>query len=308
MDLETYQVLSKLHLSCLHLIALADFEKGDEGLRSAKQKRSRIEYYFTCTPSLPLFILENYPAVDLITYLDADLLFFADPEVLYGEMANHSVAITGHHFPPYLRVNEKYGVYNVGWVSFRRDPCALSCLRWWRERCLDWCYDRVEEGKFADQKYLDEWPSRFGDVVVLRHKGANLAPWNLASYTLVVAGDHVLIDRQPLIFFHYHGFKMITSWLYDPNLAAYKVRPSRVLLQRIYGPYVAALAKATEQVSPLLGTVPSRNGIRDEVVGIRSPRSVATAADPANLLEKIMRPARRILTRSYIVTVNGHVI
>lgn len=308
MDRESYKVLSQLSLSHVRLIAVEDFEKGDEELLRAKGNRTRIEYYFTCTPSLPLFILKNCPEVDMITYLDADLFFFADPAALYNEIADHAIAIIGHRFPPNLLENEKYGIYNVGWVSFKRDDSAFSCLRWWRERCLDWCYDRVVEGKFADQKYLDDWPIRFPGVVVLRHKGANVAPWNLAACTIQKEGAQVLVDEQPLIFFHYHGFKQLKSWLYDPNLAAYKVKPTKVVLRSIYAPYIAALRKTVGQVSPLLETIPSRNGIRDQSVRSPSSEPVPKPHGPVRFLRWMLRVTRLIPTQSYIFTVNGYVI
>jgi len=55
MDAACYETLSALALPDVHLIAREDFEAGDEGLLAAKQTRSLIEYYFTCTPSLPLW-------------------------------------------------------------------------------------------------------------------------------------------------------------------------------------------------------------------------------------------------------------
>jgi hypothetical protein len=178
MDGDTHSALAQLGLPGVQPIALRDFERDDEPLLSAKQNRSQVEYYFTCTPSLPLYILDRWPEVDLVTYLDADLFFFANPVPLFDELGEGSIAIIGHRFPTYLRSKERYGIYNVSWLTFRRDESSLDCLHWWRERCIEWCYDREEDGRFADQKYLDDWPTRFQNVVVLEHKGANLAPWN----------------------------------------------------------------------------------------------------------------------------------
>lgn len=248
MDSRCYDILSQLHLEHICLVRLEDLEKDDERLLAAKQNRRRIEYYFTCTPSLPLFILSHWPGVDLITYLDADLFFFSDPAPIYEEIADHSIAIIPHRFPTGFRHLEDSGIYNVGWLSFRRDRDGLACLHWWRDQCLEWCYDRKENGRFADQKYLDDWPSRFENVVVLRHKGANLAPWNLANY--VVAVDHTVIsvDDEPLIFYHFQGFRQLARALFDTGLAGYGVAPSTIVLHEVYGVYVRSLVASAHEM------------------------------------------------------------
>ena len=74
--------------------------------------------------------------------------------------------------------------YNVEWVTFRRDPDGLEALNWWHDRCIEWCYQRAEDGKMGDQKYLDDWLVRFERVHVVRHPGAGLAPWNVKAHRL----------------------------------------------------------------------------------------------------------------------------
>src|ERR1700737_2280260 len=69
MDEESYAALAKLKLSHASLLTLSDLEYDAPPLRQAKANRSLVEYYFTCTPSLPLFLLNRHPDIDLITYL-----------------------------------------------------------------------------------------------------------------------------------------------------------------------------------------------------------------------------------------------
>src|SRR5215813_5304237 len=76
MDRVCYNALSQIKLPNVRLIALDEFEAADRELLIAKKNRTLIEYYFTCTPSLPLFIFDASREVDCITYLDADLFFF----------------------------------------------------------------------------------------------------------------------------------------------------------------------------------------------------------------------------------------
>jgi hypothetical protein len=256
MDDETHVLLSGLGLPNLTAVPLAGLEAWDPELAGVKPRRQRVEYYFTCTPSLPRFILAQHPEVELLTYLDADLFFFDSPESVFDEIGSASVAIIGHRFPPQLRAFERFGIYNVGWVSFRRDEAAAECLGWWRERCLEWCHDRCEEGRFADQKYLDDWPRRFKNVAVLRHQGANVAPWNVMAQRLDGTGDRVLVDGTPLVFFHFHGFRRLGRWLYDTNLGTYGARASATVRRRIYGPYVQDLASTATEVERRTGRRP----------------------------------------------------
>ena len=48
---------------------------------------------------------------------------------------------------------------------------------------MEWCFNRFEEGKFGDQKYLDKWPELFDDKVhILSNKELLLAPWNATRF------------------------------------------------------------------------------------------------------------------------------
>src|SRR5205823_14122047 len=57
LDELSHSELTRLNLPEVSLLTLGELENGDAALLAAKENRSRIEYYFTCTPSLPLFIL-----------------------------------------------------------------------------------------------------------------------------------------------------------------------------------------------------------------------------------------------------------
>lgn len=249
MDESAYKALKQLNLPEIEPIALHQFEQGDDSLLRAKQNRSKVEYYFTCTPSLPLYVLNHWPEVDLITYLDSDLFFFANPEPLFKEMGANSISIIDHRFPPRLRNRARFGIYNVAWLSFRRDENGLDCLNWWREQCIAWCYDREEKGRFADQKYLDDWPVRFQNVTVLQHKGANLAPWNQENYRISFQDGHCLVDDEPLIFYHFQGFREVRRGIYDAGLWSYHVRAPSQLITGLYFPYVKAFRLPLPEIS-----------------------------------------------------------
>ncbi|HQL63940.1 MAG TPA: glycosyl transferase [bacterium] len=249
LDRSTYETISSSGFRSLIPISLEELEKNDSELLAAKSNRNRVEYYFTCTPCFPLYILRGNPSVDILTYVDADLYFYSSPAPVYSELGDRSILIVEHRFPEHLRHLERYGIYNVGWLSFRNDPAGLECLAWWRQRCLGWCYDRLEDDRFADQKYLDDWTQRFRGVHVLQNKGAGLAPWNWMQYHINYSGDSCYIDDEPLIFYHFQGLRLIGKWLYEPGFVRYGPMP-RQLRKWFYGTYMKELQEI-ERAVPL---------------------------------------------------------
>lgn len=209
LDEDAFNALTQLDEENIIPIELKNVEKWDNELLAAKENRSQIEYYFTLSPILPLFVLKHFEA-DLVTYLDADLMFFSSPDPIYDELGEGSIFITEHRFSENLKDSIKYGRFNVQCQVFRNDEAGLKCLRRWRKQCLTWCYDRLEDGKFADQKYLDEWPGLYGDnLVISQHPGIGLAPWNVNGSTLERSEHSFIIEYKPLIFYHFHGFQEI---------------------------------------------------------------------------------------------------
>jgi len=244
LDKITYDLLDRLKLKNVRLIAMEDFE--DQELLSIKDSRSAIEYCWTCTSSLPLYILNKTPSIDSIAYIDADVYFYSDPSVLYEEMGNNSIGIVKHNYSARYRKYEKiHGKFNVQFLIFKNDPNALECLNWWRKKCLEWCYARYEDNRWGDQKYLDEWSGRFKGVWVFTHKGAGAAPWNIQQYPLKCANNRIFIDDQELIFYHFHQLNILSSETFDLT-RGYLLPDDAIKL--IYKPYVREINKIITSV------------------------------------------------------------
>jgi hypothetical protein len=302
LDSACHKVLSELRLPGIHLIPLEELEESDRQLGAVKSTRSLLEYYFTCSPCLPSFVLSHYTHVDRITYLDADLYFFRDPSDVFDEIEDSSIAIIPHRFHPTFLAREQFGIYNVGWVSFRRDEPGMACLSKWREQCLDWCYVRCEADRFADQKYLDRWPADFSNVAVIQHKGANLAPWNVANYHLRHTESGVCVENDPLIFFHFHYLKQVNKWVYNPGLSEYKTSLVSVLRNDIYVPYIHALRDAEAEVRAVLppGDIRSRGDWRDST---DEPEAQAqgTVSGVAHSIRNVVGFWRGMVAGDYVV-------
>jgi hypothetical protein len=235
------ECLSRLSLPASRTLSLSELETADNELLTAKPTRSTREYFFTLTPSLAYYLLQNTPQGEFLTYLDSDLYFYSDPEPLFEELKAGSIAIIPHRFPKGTEHMKNNGIYNVGWVGFRNDTYGQECASWWRQCCLAWCRDRVEGDRYADQGYLNDWPKRFPRTVVIRHLGANVAPWNVGQYTIVKKGAGLTVDASPLLFYHFHALHNITDTLFDSGLSKYGVELSDELRQLIYKPYLHEL-------------------------------------------------------------------
>lgn len=247
LDDVAYDTLVRLAIPELVPIRLSELEELDAGLLAAKETRSRVEYYFTCTAAFQCYLLRRFPAIDMLTYMDADLYFYSSPAPIFEELGSGSILIIGHRFPEHLKHLEIFGRYNVGLLTFRNDERGRICLEWWRERCIEWCYDRLEDGKFGDQKYLDDWTTRFEGVVELQHKGANVAPWNLAGFRVWERDGTVMINDDPLIFYHFHKMKMVSANLFDSGLTDRRASLNATVRRRIFAPYLRELRQLMEE-------------------------------------------------------------
>jgi hypothetical protein len=240
LDEATHRYLHSLGLSGVHLLDKDDLVASTPGLEPAEANRSRVEFFFTCTPALVCHVMTLSPDADWVIYLDADMYFFASPQRVFKEVEDGDVGIVPHRFPEHLKSLEQYGVFNVAWVMFRTTRAGRDCAEWWRDRCLEWCYDHPDNGRYADQGYLNEFPNHCPTTVVITDPAVNVAPWNLGRHGIEEVDQTIYVDDQKLIFFHFHGLRTKGEWIY-PNVATYKARLTPVVRDRIYLPYIAAL-------------------------------------------------------------------
>jgi hypothetical protein len=247
-DDECYQFLASLQLKNLTAISLKQFE--DEELLRVKPSRSDAEYCWTSTSSTILFCLKNFN-IDDCTYIDADMLFYSNPKVLIDEMNNKSVLITEHRYTKEYDQSATSGRYCVQFMTFKNDAAGLKVLNWWRNACIEWCYNRVEDGKFGDQKYLDDWTTRFNGVHELANLGGGLAPWNVQQYQFEIISNNISLNeisstkKFDAVFFHFHGTKFFSDKIVSFTSSNYTL--SDTVQQLFYKPYIKLLlAKQSE--------------------------------------------------------------
>lgn len=279
MDHRTHDILESLRIPSVRCIPLASIETAE--LLEAKKDRGVAEYCWTLSPSLPWYILQQNPDIEFITYLDSDLLFYSPLEPIFDEIGSSSVAIIEHRFPPWLKHWEVNGRFCVEWVSFRRDDEGLACLDRWRRQCIAWCYDRLEDGKMGDQKYLDEWPDLYRQCHIVRHTGAGVAPWNYSQYNFDENhAGRITVDGVPLIFYHFHQFQLLDNGRFDRVSTLYTDQAPEPNI--VYAGYESALRRALAEVrgiSPgfVAGIQSARDAIGPGIMGRYLRRLAKTA-------------------------------
>jgi len=292
LDDSVYSALLQLNLPAVKLIRLSEIENDDKLLKESKNNRSLVEYYWTLSPVLPLYIMTHYPQYDWYIYLDADQYFFNDPVLAFSDTVDASILIVEHNFSPHLQHLTVNGRFNIGFVGFRGDSVGKSSLNWWRARCIEWCYDRQEDGKYGDQKYLDNWPNMFARLKILNHPGISLAQWNIEQYSLSYDDKgYIRIDDAPLILYHFHGIKREFYCFYSMELQ----RVSGILRCAVYGFYLKRLLGLKKKTQSLLQqNIHPVASIRNRKIDEGSKVSLR------NRLRVIYGFVRRLLRREFI--------
>lgn len=287
LDDESFKRVEKLDRKHVIPIKLNELEAAIPELLDVKENRSLIEYYYTCGPAFIRFVMDINPDIDVITYLDSDLYFFSDPTPLYEAFEGYSIGVVAHHLPEFRKKRVWQGLYNVGWINFRRDDQGIKCLELWLDQCIEWCYERYEDGKYADQLYLDKWPKLFGRFYEFTHRGANVAPWNINDYRLSIKNEKVFLDDDPLIFFHFHGLKKISKLIYNTNFGIRLHFPPKIFKKYILAEYLNKLEYYSQR--------------QDSTASIRSYRG------KHHFLKIVVRKILGIVFREYVFFVNGRV-
>lgn len=174
------------------------------------------------------------------------------PKVLLDEMGSDSVIITEHRYTKEYDQSLVSGKYCVQFMTFNNDKEGMEVLEWWRNACIEWCYARVEDAKFGDQKYLDDWTTRFKKVHVLEHLGGGLAPWNMQQFIFNKNGNKIIAKEKSsgkvsnVVFFHFHGLKF-----YEGNIVSYTGEGYKMFSDAkeiLFEPYTLELLRIGEEL------------------------------------------------------------
>lgn len=216
----------KSEIDCF--LVLADeidgaFEKTDESFKIVEAKDIGISGFIAMSfmydilefnTALKPFIMKYFSkqGYKKIIYLDPDIMVFNSLDYIFDLLEKHQILLTPHTTAPHSPEETVYpidrshlisGAFNLGFIAITDGNESLLFLDWWSERLKNDCFFEVEKGLFTDQKWLDLALCFFESIYVIRHKGCNMAYWNLHERTL---DPNMLVNgKDPLIFYHFSG-------------------------------------------------------------------------------------------------------
>lgn len=118
---------------------------------------------------------------------------------------------------------------------------------------MEWCFEKADNGRWADQKYLDDFPQRFNSVGIINNRGINLTPFIVyrinteQGKSVIKKTDGFYIDDTRIILYHYYGFRFYDHNEYD--LSCYWMMFDEETINLIYVPYIKECQEAVQTIN-----------------------------------------------------------
>jgi hypothetical protein len=149
-----------------------------------------------------------------VIYFDPDIIVFQPLTRLENHLDEYSMVLTPHTCSPtpdWERPNEQHhlgtGIFNLGFIGLQASEEARRFVNWWKERLVYECRIDLCAGLFVDQHWVNFAPTYSKKVWIEKHRGYNVAYWNLHERHFTQQGDTWLVNEtEPLQFFHFSGY------------------------------------------------------------------------------------------------------
>lgn len=244
LDDRCYEIITDLNLPRFIPIKLSDYETDE--LIFAKSNRSFGEYCWTNSACFTDYIMNTYNP-EYCAYIDSDLYFYDDVNVVMKEMQerNVSVMITGHRFNWYDRKEMEWrvGKYCVEFNTFKNDENGRFLLATWKRQCIEYCKCDGDGIHWADQKYMDNWCDDYQYCVETENLGMGIAPWNIAQYKMLIKDEHGPVrvmcrgEEHKTLFYHFQNLSYIDECSANSHTGGYW-NIDNSLVYSIYIPYM----------------------------------------------------------------------
>lgn len=226
---------SKTDMAGATLIEIADMEIPQ--FEALLDRYTVIELNCAMKAFVAEYIFQNADP-DILLYLDADMWIKHPLSEIEALLAEKSILLTPHftkplpdnQYKPLERDLLRSGIYNAGFMAFRKGDVATRFLQWWKGHMWNECYYNFAEGMGVDQVWLNLVPLLFEEVGIVTHPGANVAYWNLHERRLSNREQEVWVNEEkPLLFLHVSGYSFETPDILSRHQTRFALQDEPVL-------------------------------------------------------------------------------
>lgn len=179
-----------------------------------------------------------------VIYLDPDILVLRQMVELEVALGTMPIQLTPHIQCPIPQDGKRpseqdiliAGAYNLGFLALAATTEAAAFLTWWESRLRDLCRRSPAEGLMVDQRWVDLAPSLFQGTAIFRDPTYNVAYWNLHERAVQRVGDTYAVDKRPLTFFHFSGYRASQPALLSKHQTRFGLQDGSAI-SRLYDDY-----------------------------------------------------------------------
>jgi hypothetical protein len=253
-DERSFSVISSLGLPNLTPIKIEAVESWSGISHDLFPDRSAAEYMFTMTPLVIRHTRQSLPLMRIV-YVDSDYYFYSSPASILEKAKNCDASFVQHGFPPEYAYLAVHGTYNVGWNYFSTSMKATRFINHWCLRTIEWCYDKIEGDKYADQKYLDEVSGRIDLFCAVEPRQIGLAEYNFFQHNIEIrkrsdGGVQIMSGGIPVVAWHHHGVIEQAKGKTSVRINIKEARESAVY-HKIYASYINKLGNLANKLEGL---------------------------------------------------------
>lgn len=205
LDKKTENQLSRINLSFIQIEKIDFLFKKYPELKNSKNKRKKNEFCFLLTPYFIEYCLISLGNIKVF-YVDSDIIFLDKCIKITNKINKFSVIASVHNFDKKNKFQEKInGIFNVGFLGFKRNKISLNCLITWKRQCLfstttNESFEPIIKG---DQLYLNSWPKLLKkEFYPIKNKNFNIGGWNIRNYKINYKNNQFYLNNKKVLMFH----------------------------------------------------------------------------------------------------------
>lgn len=182
---------------------------------------SIIEFNTNVKPFYFQYFINHYPGLGYLYYLDPDTFVYQDFSIIEHEFGENGTTLLTPHILTPIEIDDKqpgenlflnFGIYNLGFLGMKNPQPDNKLIKWWKERTYHLGYNQPSKGLFVDQLWHNLTPIFFENIIISKHPGLNMGPWNLHERRLSETNHVYLVNSEfPLSFYHFSNYNYTNS-------------------------------------------------------------------------------------------------